>query len=446
MWLNKRRVVMECVDQFGAAITATDRSVVTDFDAAVSKMLSFQGDPLAELDRVIARDRRFLMAYLLKALILGLSMERTLLSEAQSALEIAGAMIKIATSRETKHLKAVKAWLDGRFSEACCLWEDILVEQPNDAVAMFAAHQGDFFLGRSNELRDRVVRRLPDIERGSSLEGYYFGMYAFGLEEMGDYAKALMVGRRAVEKCKKDAWALHAVAHVLEMTNRIDEGEQWLLSHESDWVDSNLAVHVWWHLALYYCDQQRWDRVLDLYDARIRRPASTMIMELLDASSLLWRLNLYDADVGDRWQSLSDAWEPRIDEAWYAFNDMHAMMAFAGARRFDLAQRLITALTVAAGAGNENGLMTRTIGLPVARGLLAYAQNRHLEAVTELAPVRAIAALSGGSHAQRDVLGQTLLSAAEKGGQCSLARALLNERLELRPCSNLNQRWMQRIM
>ena len=40
---------------------------------------------------------------------------------------------------------------------------------------------------------------------------------------------------------------------------------------------------------------------------------------------------------------------------------------------------------------------------------------------------------------------QTLLSAAEKSGQRALARALLNERLELRPRSILNQRWMERV-
>ena len=173
----------------------------------------------------------------------------------------------------------------------------------------------------------------------------------------------MSVGRQAVEKNKNDAWAIHAVAHVLEMTNGVDEGERWLRASESDWVSSNLAVHIWWHLALYYCDQQRWDSgALDLYDARIRRPASTVVMELLDASSLLWRLNLYDVDIGDRWLGLSDAWESRVDEAWYVFNDMHAMMAFAGARRFDLAQRLVAALTTVADARSENGLVTRAIG------------------------------------------------------------------------------------
>ncbi len=437
---------MRLLDQFSLQLTTSDRSAVGHFDSAVRRMLTFQRDPLADLDRAIATDPGFLMAYVLKALILGLSTEKSLVADAQSTLSFAKRNIIDASSWETKHVAAVEAWLRGQFSEACAAWEDILVEHPNDAIAMFAAHQGDFFLGQLSELRDRVARRLPEIEKGSAVEGYYWGMYAFGLEEMGDYAKALDVGRRAVERDKNDAWAIHAVAHVFEMTNRVDEGEQWLLTHASDWVESSLAVHIAWHQALYYCDLRHWDRVLELYDTRIRASASTVVMELLDASALLWRLEMYGVDVGNRWQSLAVAWETRIGEAWYAFNDMHAMMAFAGAERFDLARRLIGVLERTAATHGENGAVTRAIGLPVSVALLAYAENRYSEAVTLLGPVRTLAARAGGSHAQRDVLAQTLLSAAEKAGQIQLARALLNERLALRPTSSLNQTWMERVI
>jgi hypothetical protein len=168
-------------------------------------------------------------------------------------------------------------------------------------------------------------------------------------------------------------------------------------------------------------------------------------MELLDASSLLWRLELQNVDVGVRWQRLADAWEPRIEEAWYAFNDYHAMMAFVGARRFDLAERLLATLRSTAATASDNGKVTRAVGLPVAEALLAYVQTRYEDAVRLLEPVRPRLLAAGGSHAQRDVIAQTLLAAAEKGGDVARARALLHERLALRPASLLNQRWMQRV-
>jgi hypothetical protein len=166
---------------------------------------------------------------------------------------------------------------------------------------------------------------------------------------------------------------------------------------------------------------------------------------MLDASSLLWRLKLHGVEVGNRWQRLAEVWEPRADDGWYSFNDTHAMMAFAGAGRRDLSQHLLQTMEASAARPGDNGAMTRAVGLPVARAILAYSEGRYGDTVELLAPVKAIAARAGGSHAQRDLLAQTLASAAEKAGRRSLARSLLNERLALKPGSALNRAWMQRV-
>jgi hypothetical protein len=89
--------------------------------------------------------------------------------------------------------------------------------------------------------------------------------------------------------------------------------------------------------------------------------------------------------------------------------------------------------------------MTRTVALPVAHAILAHAERRYSDVVELLLPVRSIAARAGGSHAQRDLIAQTLASAAELAGQRRLARALLNERLAIKPRSALNMAWSRRI-
>ena len=433
-------------DQFGAMVTSGDAAAVRQLDAAVAKLIVFNNDPVAEVEQATAIDPGLVMGHVLKGLLCVLGMEKSLLPDASAALAAGKAAARGASPREHRHLKALEAWIDGRFNDACAAWEDILVEHPNDALAMMAAHQGDFFLGQSSELRDRVARRLPDIDRGSRLEGYYQGMYAFGLEEMADYARAEEAGGRAVASDPRDSWAIHAVAHVLEMTNRVADGKEWLETRAENWSPNNfLAVHNWWHLALYYFDEQRWDRVLELYDTRVRGRDSAVVMDMIDASALLWRLELHDVDVGDRWKRMAEVWEPRVDDAWYSFNDTHAMMALAGAGRTDLAQRLLAVMERTAQQATDNGIMTRSVGLPVARALLAYADGRYAEAVELLAPVKAIAARAGGSHAQRDLLAQTLTCAAEKSGRTRLARSLLNERMALKPRSGLNAAWMQRV-
>jgi hypothetical protein len=433
-------------DAFGLRLSGGDAAAVARYDAAIGKLLLMRNDPLVEVAAATTIDPGLVMGHVLRGVLHILGTEKSQLHNAKAALAAARGVAGGATPREQGHIAALSAWVEGRLFEACACWERVLVDHPNDALAMFAAHQGDFFLARSSELRDRVARRLPDVERGSTLEGHYLGMYAFGLEEMGDYARGEEAGREALRREPRDAWATHAVAHVLEMTNRVDEGIGWLASTAPDWATDNFfAVHNWWHLALYHFDRQQWDDVLRLYDERIRGADSAVIMDMLDASALLWRLKLHGVDVGRRWQRIAEVWEPRIDDAWYAFNDSHAMMAFAGSERDDLAQRLLSVMERTARLDSDNGVMTRTVGLPVARALRAYARGRYAESVELLAPIKSIAARGGGSHAQRDLLAQTLISAAEHAGLNAMARALLHERLLLKPRSGLNRAWMARV-
>ena len=66
-------------------------------------------------------------------------------------------------------------------------------------------------------------------------------------------------------------------------------------------------------------------------------------------------------------------------------------------------------------------------------GALAFAGGGDARAVEAILPVRSEAVRIGGSHAQRDIVNLTLIAAAERSGQWSLARTLLAERAEIRP-------------
>ena len=121
------------------------------------------------------------------------------------------------------------------------------------------------------------------------------------------------------------------------------------------------------------------------------------------------------------------------------------MLAYAGAGLEEPATALLAHLERTALGAGDNATMTREVGLPLARALWACADGRHAEAVRLLLPVKAISVRAGGSHAQRDLVSQTLLSAAEHAGQRALARALLNERLALKPQSQLNRAWRERV-
>jgi tetratricopeptide (TPR) repeat protein len=265
-------------------------------------------------------------------------------------------------------------------------------------------------------------------------------MYAFGLEESGHYELAEHHGLAALDRNRGDVWATHAVTHVYEMQGRVDEGIRFLRRTQPDWAEGNLfTVHNWWHFALYLLEAGRNDEALDVYDRHLHNDGSACVpLEMLDASALLWRLYLDGVDVGGRFAPLAEAWATRTaDEPWYVFNDLHAVIALAGAGRFADARAAIDRLDtyVATAAPSSNVWMTAEVGLPACRSALAFAEGRHADVVSELLPVRRILARFGGSHAQRDALQRTLVVSAIRAKRLDLARELVDERLGVRETS-----------
>ena len=124
--------------------------------------------------------------------------------------------------------------------------------------------------------------------------------------------RAEALGRRAIELEPRDGWAQHAVAHVMEMQSRQRDGIAWMRANPDGWPsDSFLQVHNWWHLALFHYELGEIDEVLALFDGPIYGERSTLALNMLDASALLWRLHLRGVDVGDRWAALAANWAPK---------------------------------------------------------------------------------------------------------------------------------------
>jgi len=240
---------------------------------------------------------------------------------------------------------------------------------------------------------------------------------------------------------------VHAVAHVMEMQGRIRDGMEFLSTRAPDWsVNNGLAYHNWWHLALHHLELAEHDRALEIFDTRIRPAETSVALEMLDASALLWRLTLRGVDVGARWKSLAASWQPVADDRFYAFNDAHAVMAFVGAADWSRVDTTIASLERAAQESGTNGMMSREVGLPLARGLAAFGRQDYDAVIEFLTPIRPRANLFGGSHAQRDLLQLTMLEAALRGGRGSLARALASERTEFKRTSPFNWRVMARAL
>jgi hypothetical protein len=270
-------------------------------------------------------------------------------------------------------------------------------------------------------------------------------MHAFGLEETGDYQAAEDAGREAVALERRDAWARHAVARVMEMQGRTRDGIAWMCVDTASWSEGNFfAVHNWWHLALYHLEFGDIAEVLRLFDGPIHGAHSQVMIDMIDAASLLWRLHLSDIDVCDRWQTVADAFAPAAMAGNYAFNDMHAMMAFVGAGRQDLAEQVLAAQRVAMSGDTDNAGFTRDVGHALTRAIQAFGDGHYGAVVQLIRPVCTTAYRFGGSHAQRDAIDLTLIEAAFRAGERDLAKALAAERVAVKPASPLAGLFVQR--
>jgi tetratricopeptide (TPR) repeat protein len=298
------------------------------------------------------------------------------------------------------------------------------------------AHQADFFGADEAALLQRPTNALASWPHDLSGRGYVLAMRGFGLEETGRLAEAEAVAREALAANPRDAWALHAVAHVLEMQGRDAEGIAWYAERRTDWAeDCFFAVHNWWHWALYHVDRDEPAAALALYDEGIAPSPRTITLNLCDAASLLWRLQLAGHAVGDRFADLADAFDAPANRPIHVFNDVHAMLAFVGAGRLDRAAAHLAMLEASASGGGRHAAMLRRLGFPVSRALLAFGRGQWAEARLALEAAMPDEQLMTGSRAQRDVLVMTLIESALRAGQRQGALRLLRPRLAAKPDS-----------
>lgn len=420
-------------DHRGLTLTGASDNAITLYEKAIGEFQCYSGDPVASVDAALADSPGFAMAHILRAYLFITGTDARGLEDVRAARQ--ALQTAPGDNRARLHGLAIDAFLAGDFEAALERLEDILILWPHDVVALQTAHLFDFLTGDARNLRDRVARRLSAWT--PSDPGYHalVGMHAFGLEECNDYARAEERGLEAIALNPRDCWAHHAIAHVLEMQDRRDEGIRWMNEREQQWAPDNFfCVHNWWHLALYHLEQGDHARVIELYDGPVQGGRSDAMMDMVDASALLWRLKLRNIDIGDRWQGAADIWQQANEDGYYAFNDIHAVMALIADGRMEAAERTVIAMerTIERGVGS-NTAMTEQVGLPVAHALIAFETEAFDECVRHLRPVRAHANRFGGSHAQRDVLDQTLIEAARRAGDHQLVQALASERREAKP-------------
>ena len=436
---------LEC---HAAKIATVERNadLLARCEHALELLLTHRGNPSAEIERVLADDPQCVFGHCLRAAIIVRAdaiAERSTLAASLAAIEAACPDIDDPARR---HAAAARAWLEGDPALALERYGGIVIDWPRDILALVVAHALDFRLGRRRMMRDRIAQVLPEWE--PAMPGYasVLAMYAFALEENGQYRRAEKTARRALALDPRHAGAIHVVVHVMEMQGRAREGLAFLTATQSAWAEgTGFSVHLAWHRALLQLDADHPDSALATYDTQIANGPASDISVLADASALLWRLELRNIEVGGRWRQLADRWEVQALAGARPFYVVHAMMAFVAAGRGAAVAAVLKALPRTDSNAASSALSEDALAPLFCEALLAFSRSDYAACVEWLTRVRHIAHRCGGSLAQCDLIHLTFTEAALRARRARLARALVAERKAQKPASRLNHLLQQRL-
>ncbi|MCI4666474.1 MAG: tetratricopeptide repeat protein [Neomegalonema sp.] len=429
---------MTTLDQFGLPLTlgvdADAEAAQKAWDATVRAFLAHSAATPTHLGATLQAAPNFALAHAAKGFFM-LMLGRAELNEtAAAALAAAEAHAPALTPRERVYVSALSSYVAGSLRSAADQLDALLRTTPEDGLAFKICHGLRFILGDAAGMRASAEAAIAAYDRNHPAHGYAKGCLAFALEECGAYAEAEQAGRAAVAAAPDDAWGLHAVAHVLDMTGRADEGVVWLGERPSAWAHcNNFGYHVWWHLALFHLERGEIEQVLKLYDTYIRAEKTDDYRDISNGASLLMRLEFEGADVGDRWEELATLSAGRTDDCCVVFADLHYMLALGAGKRQAEEVKLLRALQKSARA--STGCQSRVadeVGVPAAKGLMAFAHGEYGAAFEALRNAAPLMPTVGGSHAQRDVFDRMTIEAALRAGRLEDAKTTIEARVARR--------------
>lgn len=402
-------------------MTGATAEAAAAYDAAVRGLALMRLDAVEAADALRLTAPGMVMAHVLDATLGLMGNEPASMPQLRRGLDCALALEDGASERERLHMAALGRWLARDLRGAARLYSHLTHLYPRDLLAHLACHQAAFFTGRTRALADGPGRALPHWPADCPGRSFLMGQHAFGLEENGCYVEAEIAGRAAAEAEPEDVWAIHAVAHVMEMQDRRAEGAAFLQARSADWSGANmLRVHNFWHLALFHLGAGDTARALALYDAHLTPGDAASTLDLVDASAMLWRLHLRGIDVGQRAQAVAAGWDRCLGQpggtGHYVFNDLHAAFARAMAGRLADLDRSIAALAARAAEPDREAAVIATVGLPLARAISAFAHGAMAEAADLIGATMAEAVRAGGSHAQRAIWAETRAAARARTG------------------------------
>jgi mannose-6-phosphate isomerase-like protein (cupin superfamily) len=444
-------------DRFGLPLSAASSAATAAYVDATDRLLAFWPGAQQALERALAADEGFALAHAAMArwhLTWGRG------AEARDAIGRARTLAAGSTPRARSHVEAIGRVVDGDAAGALALVREHVAEHPRDAFVLSLA-LGAFGLLAFSGRADHDAQRLAlvrDLAPHYGNDWWFLTQLGWSLTEAGELEAGRQAAERGMALRAENAHGAHALAHSFHERGACRDGIAWL----TDWLrcypsEGTLHGHLNWHLALLELAEGRADRALALYESTFRPSVSQAppLNVVTDGPGLLWRLLLDGRDgrdvrddrdaeggldglgVGHHRNILEAAWRECADyaartypQAGAHFADLHCAIAAAATGDRDGLRRRVEQLGERLASGR---LAPGEVAIAACRGIEAFARADYAGAIAQLEPVCGQFVRLGGSHAQRELLEDTLIVACQRVGQAARSLPLLEQRLAARP-------------
>ena len=410
------------VDPYGLTLT-TNRRAATAYNNALGRLLRLQDGVESGLEAAVAADPGFAQAHAALAL---LGHEWGAVGSWRSALQAAHAAAadRNLDDREVSFLDAVTIRLRAdEDTGAAALLRHIRLF-PRDALAVSVAVPTVAFGGLTSGRQTADL--VEGLGRSYGDDWWYAGQLAFVRQDQERWSEAEELSSYALSVEPSSGHAVHARAHVFYETGQHVEGLRWL----DGWIQSrgpeaNHRSHFSWHAALHELMQCDVDAVRRRYERELAPPLVSGSRALVDCGALLWRCH-----VTGTWEGSlpSQAVCSSAPDGWLlnpptGFAAMHVALSVA-AERDDVGLAALRTIALA-----RHDPVFREVVAPLCAALQAVVEGDFAVAADRLTTLLPRTDVLGGSHAQREVLEDTLVYALASAGRGEEAARVLDRRL-----------------
>jgi len=412
-------------DRSSLPLSTQSTAAAESYRESFERWRAYRLGALESIARAIEEDEGFALAHAVRAY----------LNRAQGAMDAAKAdaaqaqtLAAGAARWERGAIECIATIIAGENDRALDLLQEQLTAFPQDDLSVWIWYS---FAGLQGWREDRYAFTYDLLSTLTSRyedEWWFLGALSYLCHEMDRLVESRRYAERALARYPRDAAASHSLSHVFYEINDHRSGiaflNEWMPGYP---LQAPLFGHLAWHLGLFELAAGHYGRVLDVYERYIAPSAMYSRLALADAASLLWRVQIYEgADRALPWQSVREIADRVAALPGYAFADVHAAMAYGAAGDDAAIERMIAGLSALDAQGHP---LAGTVTLPIVRGLHAFSHGAYDETVRHLAPVMGKVVRIGGSHAQREVIEDTLLQAYLRTERFDAAEALLRTRL-----------------